>query len=81
MSIMPRAFLEPAKNINTELQAIGRIHRLGQEHPQRVWILFTDHSYDRSRQYSNIKKMIQQIAAGNSTSIANKVGHDVESAG
>lgn len=36
--------MEPALNLNTLFQAIGRIHRLGQMEPQWVWI-FRSHQF------------------------------------
>jgi superfamily II DNA/RNA helicase len=49
------------ENINTLLQTIGRIHRLGQQRVQEVWILGTDHSYDQILQASAVKKMVIQM--------------------
>jgi superfamily II DNA/RNA helicase len=48
-------------NINTLLQTIGRIHRLGQSHVQEVWILGTDHSYDQLLQSKAVKKIVVQL--------------------
>ncbi len=39
--------LEPAINANTILQAIGRVHRLGQKQRQEIDILFVDHTFNR----------------------------------
>ncbi|KAK2759393.1 hypothetical protein FQN54_002871 [Arachnomyces sp. PD_36] len=50
--------LEPSKNYNTDLQAIMRVHRVGQKKEQKVWILFQDHTYDRIRHSRNTRKMI-----------------------
>jgi superfamily II DNA/RNA helicase len=49
------------ENINTLLQTIGRIHRLGQQRIQEVWILGTDHTYDQILQASAVKKMVIQM--------------------
>src|SRR5436853_6408229 len=48
-------------NINTLLQTVGRIHRLGQAHVQEVWVLGTDHSYDQILQANAVKKMVVQM--------------------
>lgn len=51
-----------ALNINTFLQTLGRLHRMGQLRFQRVWILTQDHSYDQVLQHKQTQKMLQQIA-------------------
>lgn len=48
--------------INTTLQAIGRLHRIGQGRIQRVTILTVDHSYDQVLQAKATTKMLDQIA-------------------
>src|SRR5436853_5161062 len=49
------------ENINTLLQTIGRIHRLGQPRVQEVWVLDVDHTYDQILQASAVKKMVVQM--------------------
>lgn len=48
--------MESAKDINTERQAIGCIHRRGQRKEQKVWRLFTNNTYDRSGDFSGKRK-------------------------
>lgn len=56
--------LEPALNINTLLQSVGRVAKgLGQTEPQKVWILFQDHTICRYLEASSTKKALPQIAA------------------
>jgi len=52
--------VEPAINANTVLQAIGRVHRLGQTKEQTIRILFVDQSFNRRVEYNQAKKMIGQ---------------------
>jgi E3 ubiquitin-protein ligase SHPRH len=40
--------MEPAISANVSLQAIGRVHRIGQTKPQEIHILFSDHTFNRS---------------------------------
>jgi SNF2 family DNA or RNA helicase len=54
--------LEPAKNINTLLQAIGRIHRVGQTREQNIVVLFANGTFNRWQEFQQSKKMIAQIA-------------------
>src|SRR5947207_11947939 len=49
------------ENINTLLQTIGRIDRLGQPRIQEVWVLGVDHTYDQILQASAVKKMVIQM--------------------
>ena len=49
------------ENINTLLQTIGRIHRLGQYKVQEIWVLGTDHTYDQMLQAKAVKKMVVQM--------------------
>jgi hypothetical protein len=42
--------------------AIGRIHRLGQERVQDIYIITVDHSYDQILQAKAAKKMVAQLA-------------------
>jgi hypothetical protein len=49
------------ENINSLLQAVGRAHRLGQEHEQYIWILCCDHTYDQILQAKIANKMLAQI--------------------
>ncbi|EFR05557.1 hypothetical protein MGYG_08572 [Nannizzia gypsea CBS 118893] len=57
--------VEPALNVNTIIQAIGRLHRLGQQQEQEVFILFLQHSWDRFIEHNSAKKMVGQIVADN----------------
>lgn len=50
--------VEPAPNSNVLFQAIGRVHRLGQREPQRVWILFGQHTIDRYIEANNSRKLL-----------------------
>ncbi|KAL4982726.1 P-loop containing nucleoside triphosphate hydrolase protein [Aspergillus falconensis] len=54
--------LETPANFNTLLQAIGRVHRIGQQHAQRVYILFQDHTISRYLEAKNTAKHIPQLA-------------------
>jgi hypothetical protein len=49
------------ENINTLLQIIGRIHRLGQQKIQEIWVVGTNHTYDQILQVKAVKKMVVQI--------------------
>lgn len=69
---------EPARNINTEIQAMNRIHRIGQTKKQKIWILFMQHTYDRYRQYTNTSKMVRQIAAERAGEITDAIADEVE---
>ena len=53
--------LELAINVNTTLQGGGRIHRLGQKKPQRIWILSGSNTFDRFVEYNATQKMISQV--------------------
>lgn len=54
--------MEPDQHINGQFQAIDRIHRIGQTQPQRVWILFMEHTINRYIDYKNFEKILPQIA-------------------
>lgn len=54
--------MEPATNFNMETQAIGRVHRIGQQHPQRAYRIFQDHTVNRYIIGRNIRKMLPQLA-------------------
>jgi len=47
-----------ADNVNQVLQALGRVHRIGQKLAQRVWIVTLDHSYDQILQCQQTMKMV-----------------------
>lgn len=49
------------ENVNTLLQAIGRVHRLGQKEDQLIWILGLDHSYDQWIQAKVARKFRAQV--------------------
>lgn len=55
--------MEPSLNFNAEFQAIGRVHRLGQREPQKVWHLFQDHTISRWIMWNSQRKILPQIAA------------------
>lgn len=55
-------FIDPPINVNTMLQAIGRVFRIGQKHPQNIWILTADETYDQVKQHRAATKIISQIA-------------------
>jgi SNF2 family DNA or RNA helicase len=54
---------EGSQNYNGVFQTIGRIHRLGQKHPQKAWVLFQDHTVQRLIEANSTKKILPQIAA------------------
>lgn len=49
-----------ADNVNQVLQALGRVHRIGQRLPQRIWIITLNHSYDQILQCFQTTKMVSQ---------------------
>ncbi|OBT52965.1 hypothetical protein VE04_08781 [Pseudogymnoascus sp. 24MN13] len=55
-------FVEPPGSANIMSQAIGRIHRLGQEKKQNIYVLTTNYSYDQVQQARAAQKMYSQIA-------------------
>ncbi|KAL4777915.1 hypothetical protein BJX76DRAFT_363239 [Aspergillus varians] len=54
--------LEPALNLNTLIQALGRIHRIGQKLKQKAFILFQDQSISRWFEYNSLRKAMADIA-------------------
>ena len=50
------------ENVNTLLQIIGRVHRLGQKEEQQVLVVTIDHTYDQIIQAKSTKKMMAQVA-------------------
>lgn len=54
--------MEPDQHIDGQFQAIDRIHRIGQSQPQRVWILFMEHTINRYIEFEKIEKILPQIA-------------------
>ena len=46
-TITDAVFLGPAINANTTIQAIGRVHRLGQRNQQQVTIIFQDNLFNQ----------------------------------
>jgi len=54
--------LDTAANVNTIIQTIGRIHRLGQKEVQDIYIITVDHTYDQILQAKATNKMIAQLA-------------------
>ena len=51
-----------APNVNTVIQIIGRLHRLGQSSIQKVWIVTQARSYDNFLQFEQANKMVTQLA-------------------
>ena len=49
-----------ADNVNQVLQALGRVHRIGQRLPQRIWIITLNHSYDQILQCFQTTKMVSK---------------------
>jgi len=54
--------MDTAANVNTIIQTIGRIHRLGQKEVQDVYIITVDHTYDQVLQAKATNKMIAQLS-------------------
>lgn len=54
--------LDTAANVNTIIQTIGRIHRLGQKEVQDIYIITVDHTYDQVLQAKATNKMIAQLS-------------------
>lgn len=54
--------MEPATNFNMETQAIGRVHRIGQQHPQRAYRIYQDYTVNRYIIGRNIRRMLPQLA-------------------
>src|SRR2546430_583764 len=65
--------LEAPLNISTLLQAIGRVHRLGQLFPQKIWVLFCEHTFNRYIEWNNTRKFLPQLAGEHAAYLANKV--------
>ncbi|KAJ5745350.1 SNF2-related protein [Penicillium odoratum] len=57
--------MESAINNNRIFHAIGRMHRLGQRNPQKIWFLFQDSTIQRWMEWNNLVKIRGQIAAQN----------------
>ncbi|KAJ5947658.1 SNF2-related protein [Penicillium verhagenii] len=57
--------MESAINHNRIFHAIGRMHRLGQQEPQKIWYLFQDSTIQRWMDWNNLSKIRGQIAAQN----------------
>ncbi|KAJ5649628.1 SNF2-related protein [Penicillium longicatenatum] len=57
--------MESAINYNRVFHAIGRMHRLGQKEPQKIWYLFQDSTIQRWMEWRNLTKLRGQIAAQN----------------
>jgi hypothetical protein len=56
-------FIDVATSTNNWLQALSRVHRMGQTSAVNVWNITTDFSYDQVRQARCTNKYISQIAA------------------
>lgn len=57
--------MESPINYAKKLHAIGRMHRLGQKSPQKVWDIFQDSTIQRWMEGNNTRKLRPQIAAQN----------------
>ena len=55
--------MEPAINGPTQCQANGRVSRMGQEHPQQIWLLSGRYTFDKFVEGNQSRKMIPQIIA------------------
>lgn len=55
--------MEPALNLNAEFQAIGRVYRLGQREPQKVWRLFQDYTIAHWVEWNSQRRILPQVAA------------------
>ncbi|KAH8422486.1 uncharacterized protein LDX57_000239 [Aspergillus melleus] len=55
--------LQTPRNLSTLVQAIGRVHRLGQTEEQKAWILFQDHTIQRWAEYSLTRKALPALIA------------------
>ena len=55
--------LESPTNFSAFLQAVGRVHRLGQSTLQKVWFLVQDSTIQRWSEFNNTVKILPQIAA------------------
>lgn len=73
--------MEPSLNFNAEFQAIGRVHRLGQRKPQKVWRLFQDHTISRWIEWNNQRKILPQLAAQHQDAIAPALGAEMAGEG
>lgn len=72
--------LEPAVSVNITKQAFGRINRLGQAKEQQIWILFQQHSFNRSEEFNAAKKMINELSSEFSGSFASYVQDAIDEA-
>jgi hypothetical protein len=68
--------MEPAMNLNTLFQAIDRV----QVSPQKVWILFQNHTFSRYQEHNNTRKILPQIAAQLRHRIQDKVTAELQKA-
>jgi SNF2 family DNA or RNA helicase len=48
-----------ADNVNQVMQVLGRVHRISQREPQRIWIVTLNHSFDQILQCFQTKKMVR----------------------
>lgn len=53
--------LSMAPNINTHIQMIGRVHRIGQQHTQLIYVLFLRQSYDQIVTAKTCRKGVVQL--------------------
>ncbi|PYH28102.1 C-terminal helicase domain-containing protein, partial [Aspergillus neoniger CBS 115656] len=54
--------VESPQNLAGIWQGGGRVHRVGQAEPQRVWILFLDHTIQRWLEWNNMQKALPEVA-------------------
>lgn len=55
--------MEPALNFNLGMQAIGRVHRIGQAQPPKAYRVFQDHTINRYISGNNFRIMWPPLAA------------------
>ncbi|PLB54735.1 hypothetical protein P170DRAFT_421390 [Aspergillus steynii IBT 23096] len=55
--------METPNNLSLLLQAVGRLHRLGQRSEQQAWLLYQDHTINRWQEFNLASKAVGQIVA------------------
>lgn len=61
--MLPGRLSGTAKRVNSALKAMCRLHRLGQQTPQKVWILAQVRTFEAYIEDTNILKALPQSAA------------------